>query len=483
MICALVFLLSVAASAAAPSLDPETEPAPAASPQQSASSGLAFERPRYALLRYDENWLALRDPSVRSRPLDGLKYVPLSSEVYPFLTLGGEARFRYERFTHPNFGAEAEDPDGYLLQRYYFHIDLQWSERFRLFLQFQSSNVEGRKLVPRPTDRDELDTQQAFIDYRFWSDGKKHTTIRFGRQEIELGSARLISVREGLNVRVTHDGLRFINQDDKWYVTGFFARPVAVNPYVFDNYLAPNGYLWALAALTNSMDGVFPGLVVFYHGIHRADARYDIGVAHETRHLAGARAWGALNAPWEFEISLIGQFGSFGDRSIQAWGMTTDTGYVVPDSPSRLRVGLKANIASGDTDRADNVLGTYNPLYTATAYSGLAGLLGPSNLMDLTPNISLRPWPSLSFAAWSAFYWRYSTHDGIYGIFTNLQRTAQQSSAAEVGNQTTVQAVWSADPQVTFAFSYARFFAGRFIRETPPGEDVDFWAAAATFKF
>ncbi|HEX4923387.1 MAG TPA: alginate export family protein, partial [Bdellovibrionales bacterium] len=425
---ALIFSAGLAAHAAAPSIDPGTNPVPTPSPE--STSAPAPERPRYLLLRYDENWLSLRDSAARTKPLDRLKYVPFTEEPLPYLTLGGEARIRYERFTHPNFGAEAEDPDGYLLQRYYLHADFQLHERVRLFYQLQASNVEGRKLGPRATDRDELDTQQAFLDYKFWSSGKNHSTLRFGRQEIELGSARLISVREGLNIRVTHDGVRYISQDDRWYFTGFFVRPVATNPYVFDNYLAPTGYLWALAGLTNSGSGLFPGYVLFYHGLHRADARYDIGVAHETRHLLGARGWGALQAPWEFEVSLIGQFGSFGDRSIQAWGMTTDTGYVVPESAMKLRFGVKANVASGDTDRSDNVLGTYNPLYTATAYSGLVGLLGPSNLMDVTPNVSLRPSSTLMLAAWSAFYWRYSTHDGIYGIFTNLQRTAQQSAAA-----------------------------------------------------
>jgi hypothetical protein len=429
--------------------------------------------PRYLLLRYDEDWSQAESP----------KRIALADGAFPYLTVGGEARFRYEKLVHPAFGAEVEDPDGYLLQRHSLLVDLHWNERVRLFSQLQSSTVSGRRAGPRPTDRDDLDLQQFFVDAELGRDGARHQLLRIGRQEIELGSARLISVRDGLNLRQTHDGARFIDEGGDWYLTGFVVRPVVAQPGIFDDDVAPAGFLWALAGLSTKLPDPFPGLVLFYHGIDRETARYDIGTARETRHLVGFRTWGAAKAPWELEVSVIGQFGSFGARDIRAWGMTSDLGYSLGELPWQPRLGLKGNVASGDTDRADDTLGTYNALYTATAYSGLAGLLGPSNVLDLTPTLSARPDPSVLLSAWTAFYWRYTSSDGVYGIFNNLAKTGARSEARRVGSQSTLQAVWFASPQITLAAIYAHFFAGTFLEETPPGKDVDYGALQASLRF
>src|SRR5262245_30091740 len=67
--------------------------------------------PPYQSLRYDEDWTYLSDKSQRSDAFDSLKYVPLHGSSY--LSLGGEARVRYEYFNQFNFGAGSQDRNGY----------------------------------------------------------------------------------------------------------------------------------------------------------------------------------------------------------------------------------------------------------------------------------------------------------------------------------------------------------------------------------
>ena len=50
------------------------------------------DRPEYRKLRSEEDWSFLGDPSRRTEPLDRLKYIPLTTDGWAWLSLGGEVR-------------------------------------------------------------------------------------------------------------------------------------------------------------------------------------------------------------------------------------------------------------------------------------------------------------------------------------------------------------------------------------------------------
>ena len=105
------------------------------------------EIPAWQLLRYDEDYGSLRDPKCRQDVLDVLKYIPLDSGPYRYLSLGGEIRQRYEYLNNSSWGLEHHDGDGYSLQRYMLHADLHWSDRFRVFAQVQDYVGAARRFV------------------------------------------------------------------------------------------------------------------------------------------------------------------------------------------------------------------------------------------------------------------------------------------------------------------------------------------------
>ena len=122
------------------------------------------ERPAFQTLRYNEDWsfLARLVASARigSTPV---KFIPLDgTNVY--VSFGGEARLKYERYDEPVFNQKPADDDGFLLQRYLVHADLHATPYLRVFGQLQSSLEDFRNGGPRPTDRDDLDLHQAFFD-------------------------------------------------------------------------------------------------------------------------------------------------------------------------------------------------------------------------------------------------------------------------------------------------------------------------------
>ena len=144
------------------------------------------ERPAFQTLRYNEDWSFLHDAAQRTDLFDPAKYIPLNPNGDWHLSFGGEARLKYELYTEPAFNQQPADDDGFLLQRYLLHADLHATPHLRFFGQLQSSLEDFRNGGPRPTDRDDLDLHQAFLDARLPLSADDSLTLRAGRQEMAL---------------------------------------------------------------------------------------------------------------------------------------------------------------------------------------------------------------------------------------------------------------------------------------------------------
>src|ERR1700754_3469470 len=65
----------------------------------------AHDRPKIGLNRWQEDWSVLSDPALRTEPLDGLKYIPLSSgDPHSHASLGLNLRERVESTPIAPFG-------------------------------------------------------------------------------------------------------------------------------------------------------------------------------------------------------------------------------------------------------------------------------------------------------------------------------------------------------------------------------------------
>lgn len=444
-----------------------------------AAGGTSPPKPEFKSLRAEEDYRYLRDPAAWTESLDAIKYLPLSEVGGSFLSLGGEVRLRYEYYRNAQWGQGPQDDDGYLLTRAMLHGDVQFNEAARVFVQLKSGLEDGRTGGPRPTDEDRLDLHQAFFDLR--GGAERTFTLRVGRQELAFGSSRLVSVRESPNVRQSFDGLRGIHETRTWRGDVFVSRPVETNPGSFDDATDRGRALWGAYAVLPCP--VLPGarVDVYYLGLRRDRAVFDQGVASEKRHSVGARVWGQAGS-WDYNWEFVGQAGSFGGADLRAWTVATDTGFNVPALPLKPRFGLKANVSSGDRDPHAVGLQTFNALFPRGAYFSESALLGPANLIDLHPGITLQADSVTLTLDWD-WFWRESDGDGLYGPAVNLVRSGRTSRARDIGNQGAVSLAWEPDRHWTVAAVYAHFNAGSFLRESGAGEDVDYASITLIYRF
>jgi len=438
----------------------------------------------YKLLRSDEDWSFLRDKDLRSDFWDPIKYIRLRSHSKDwYLTLGGEAREMWEQIGNDNWG-QSPFWNGYLDERYMLSADLHYGPHFRTFFELKSGISSWRAGGPRPIDEKRLDFQSGFLEVggeTSW--GSVH--VRAGRQELEYGSGRLVDVREGPNVRLSFDGFLTRVQAHGWQVDGFAMRPDEDKPDFFDNAPDHSVGFWGAYA-TRPIPGKTQ-LDVYYLGQDRKDGAFQRGTAHEVRQTIGGRISRPVareHPGWDFDDEALWQFGSFGAAGIRAWTVATETGYRIPTIPLKPRFSAKADISSGDHP-ATNTLGTFNPLYPKGNYFGVLATTGPGpiNFIDVHPHVEAFAPHNVSLSFDWIVQWRQSLDDGVYAVPGFLIRAADGSRARFVGNRPGAEIRWQANRHLWFQGDYGIFYAGRFLKETQPGRNLNYWALWAGYKF
>jgi hypothetical protein len=434
----------------------------------------------YKKLRYEEDYSYLRATKGKDF-FDPIKYIPLTKGGNFYLSLGGEIREHYEFTEHPGWGSDPQDPHGTLLQRYVFHGDLHLGENIRFFGQLLSALENGRKGGPSPVDEDKLTFQNAFLDLGFPVGSNGSLTLRGGRQEILLGSGRLVDVRQGPNVRRKFDGGRVLFDIRNWQINGIAVRPAQDKPGVFDDGTDQGRALWGLYN-TGPITWLPGSIDLYYLGFQNEHAQYNQGTGRETRNSLGARFWGNPGT-WDYNWEFVYQWGNFGSGDIQAWTAASITGYTWSSLPLTPRVGLSANIASGDHNPDDKNLETFNPVFPRGNYFSELAQLGPYNFFNVDPSLALKLWRGMSLTSDIDFFWRQRTGDGIYSPSGSLLRSSSGSKARYVGTIISFNALQQIGRHLAATAIYTHFFPGHFIRETGPDQDIDYYEFTMEFLF
>lgn len=436
-----------------------------------ASPAMAAQRPALDVMpAYSRDYSFLADPATRTDALDPLKYIPLNAAGTNYLSFSGEARLRYDDFTkNPGFGTGGLKADDYLFTRALLGADLHLGARFRAFVQLGSTTVNGKRGTVSPTDASGTDWQQVFVEANAGT-----TTLRLGRQEVIFGSQRLVALRDGPNVRQAFDGLRAI-VDVKGYALNLFAlRPVRVGRGDFDDAPDRAQSFYGLYATGGGIDA-------YVMRLERKGAAFAQGTQTERRTSAGGRLFGR-RGDFDYNIEALYQFGTFGTGQIRAWTFASDSGYTLRTLPWRPRLGLKADIASGDKDLKDKTLNTFNPLFPKGGYFTENGLVGPANIVDLQPGVTLNPTPTVNVVVAAVILWRQTTADAVYRQ-PNLPMPGTAGTPGRyTGTQYYVMPAWQMTPHLTLTATYVHFAVGQVIRRAHGG-DSDYFGSWLTARF
>ncbi len=419
------------------------------------------KRPALNPLPAEQNWSFLGDSSKRTDFFDPVKYIPFDDNPQMYLSVGFEYRIQYEYYDDFLFGEGPQDHNGYVMNRVMPHFDFHAGNDFRLFSEFEFDFEDGRTGGPRPqVDEDRGDVHQAFIEIGSHVSSPHGISLRAGRQEVVLGSGRLLDNNEGPNVKLSFDGFRLIAEGAHARLDLFAVKPVENNTGFFDDVPNHAESLWG-SYLTVPAPVVSRGQADFYYiGLDTKSATYNRGTGHELRHTVGTRVFRPIGKGLDYNWEPNYQWGSFGGASIRAWSVSTESGFTFDRIRFHPRPLLRADVYSGDATPANQRLGTFDTIFPRGAYftPAVAPFLAPMNLIDVHPALQFQLRKNITGAfAWD-WYWRESTHDGVYAFGSwALLDAAGASHARYLGNQGDLEIRWAPMPHIVVAFNFAGF--------------------------
>jgi hypothetical protein len=432
------------------------------SPEQSAAPSAPPQPIVFKPLNYEEDWSGFSDPARRTTPWARLKYIPLGADGW--LSLGGEARWRAEYRGNERFGRGLQDDDGDLQQRLRLWADLRPTSNLRVFVDVQDARSHGLDSGEPVVEESRADLHQAFVETRT-PVGDGALRVRLGRQEFGVGLFRLFEMREGANARTAFDMARIIyDRPDGWSGGVFGGYALRESKGSFDDATNYDYRLYGATASRRLGAGpTAPKLELLYANTDRLGVAFDTGLAgRDDRDTVSVRLDGR-DAPWDYDVEGVIQRGDFRGLDIEAWYVSATVGRTF-DHRWAPRVAVRFDAASGDEDRNDGVLNTYNQLYVPPI--SLRTDLGVSNLVTLQPQLTFRPLPKTTVGVLTAGLWRQSKADGVYLLNGLTLRSGTEGESAYVGWRYAGFVTYAVNPfvSVTAVANYTQ--AGDFLEES-----------------
>jgi hypothetical protein len=381
-----------------------------ASAQDESSSDEAM-RPAIKTNRWQEDWSALSNETLRTEPLDSLKYISLSdTDAQRYASLGVTLRERFESNDAPGFGVGGTPRDSYVLERLQIHADLHFDKTLRLFTELEDDRAFDKK-TRSSADQDRVDLRLAFLEYvNTFANGT--LKARVGRQDFAFDLQRFVSSRDGPNVRQSFDAVWADWETSDWRFIGFVSQPVQYKDgHNFDD--SSNGtFKFDTLRVERHVLGTNE-LSAYWSLYERSNARYGDAAGYERRNIFDTRFAGtAQDIDWDIEG--MAQTGSVGSDRIRAWGGGLRSGYTFSTVTWTPRVGIQIDAASGDKRPGDGTLGTFNPLFPNGYYFALAGYTGYANLVHVKPSLTVKPVPTVGVTTALGLLWRETTGDAVY---------------------------------------------------------------------
>jgi hypothetical protein len=418
---------------------------------------------------YDTDFRYLDNPKNTSEMWsDGLKRRRVGDDW--LFSTGGEVRDRYMNEIDSRLTPSV---NRYEQLRTIAYASLYHRDDFGFFIQYLDAQHFGAELAPLPIDRDRSDLVDLFVDLKLFEWNDHPVYVRGGRQEISLGSQRIVSNLEWANTLRTFQGVRVFRQGEKWDATAFWLQPIIPNPTYFDSpderqnftgiwttYRAKPGRSWDLYAL--NLENSNP-VAVGQGGV--------VGGTNVTT--LGTRLVGDIDNTLLYDAEGMAQVGRYSNQNLQAAAATTGIGYNFKDVEMTPQFWVYYDFASGDAQPgAGDKFGTFNQLYPfGHYYLGYLDLVARQNIQDFNMQFALFP------TKWTYLIVQYhnfhlaQARSPLFGAGGGVLRFDPSGSAGtDVGDELDVLFNVHLTAHQDILFGFSKLYPGSFIRQT--GADV-----------
>ncbi|CAN5399597.1 alginate export family protein [soil metagenome] len=430
----------------------------------------------FFLHRWVEDWRGVRAAGAAPP----LKAIALGGELSA--SISGEARLRYD--VYDNASATRGNDYNQALFRGVLGADVRYGDHLRVFGEVGTGQIEGRKDAALASFQNDASLQQLFLEVQGRVDSVLVGAI-IGRQEFTDGSRALMGVSDGPNLHRSWNGLRLYAHGERWRAGAFDLRVTRLGSSGFGdediNHADRLQGVNASLLLSRSERGSNIYLDPFW--MHTEYGSYRVGgvLGPDKRDTVGARLWsrrGRLAIDW----TAASQTGDSNGRDVSAWALFLTQTVQVTNTGWKPRLGVRIDVGSGGGSYTGGDVHTFNQLYENQSYLGEGLFLSPSNLLLVSPNLSVSPTPKLTMSAEYGFARRINEHDAAYAGLSRPYAGTQGVSGHEIGGLFRGVVNYAVNDRLSVMLNVEKFRAGEVLdRAGQPGGAYAY--VGATFRY
>jgi len=293
-------------------------------------------------------------------------------------------------------------------------------------------------------------------------------SLRYGIQNFEFLDRRLLGNNQWRNTANTFLGFRgAIGQEaNDWQLDLLAVQPLQRDMYDWDT---PVDGQWVYGLIGHWRG--WPDVITLEPFYLALDQEQTGTVVDHTVHSPGLRGYGTIgDSGFDYDVSLIHQFGQSGSLDVDAWGGNAEIGYKF-DHPWQPRLSAFYGYASGDQNPSDGTDNRFERFYgfgrpwSANDYIVFENIKAPKVRLELTPREKLRADLGYSWYALASATDRFSGA----GV-----RDASGASGDEIGHEFDIRARWQITKKWETILGYAYFTPGEFTETAVRPGDTTF---------
>lgn len=380
-----------------------------------------------------------------------------------WLELGGQVRGRMEG----PFGVGLTPglDDVYYASRMRFDVGVRPASWIRFFAQAQDSRALGYDSGPVPASiYDPWDLRLAYVDIKPYE--ALGLQLRVGRQEIQVGSGRLIAAPEWSNIGKSFDAARLSFTVGGVKADFLGGSVVQCESTRFDHH-KPGEHVYGGDF---SLKGPVPGMVIEPYVI----ARTQIGIVDErglkgNSHLysGGGRIFGQMPAHFDYSAEVIEQWGYASSDKISALAGAYSVGWTAVAYRWKPRLSFEVNHASGDEANKDGYRNTFDQLYAGLhALYGITDQAGERNSRQYKAAVEATVSKKLKLSADVRGIYLATVQDGFYNVGGTRTVLNRNATSNHVGTELDLQAVYQLPHGVNLGLGFGNIFAGSYLKQS-----------------
>jgi hypothetical protein len=403
--------------------------------------------------RWAEDWTGMaQGPSTPA-----LKSIPLRGGAS--LTFSAEARMRYVATENSRLQPHADTEQ--MQFRGVVGADLRLNPHVRLYSELGTGQVDRDRELASANFQNRLSLQQLFVDLRGQSRGVLIGTM-IGRQEFADGPRQLISLSDGPNLHRTWNGVRVYAHARRFRVGAFELRGTRLDSGMFDDGIDSDTILRGLNASVLLSQGHGPNTYLDPFWFHTEIPGFRLGgeAGPDKRDTYGVRLWGRKGA-FRWDWTAVRQTGrTLGTRRIDAWGFFAVQSLALSEQGWKPKLTSHVDLASGGGVHSDGALHNFHPLYASSNYLGEGQFLALSNLLLVSPGLSVTPSEHTTLSFEYGFARRLDANDVVYGGGMRAYAGTEHAEGRDIGTLARLSGTWSPTKHLSFNLNLEHLSAG-----------------------